>query len=77
MRGNTNQVENVLAMLSKNSGSKRAVIQLFNAEDTEKRYPEIARFTALEKIGGERTKTEPFSRPQVHSFSEKSRRTAA
>lgn len=51
MRGKTNQVENVLDMLAKNVGSKRAVIQLFNAEDIEKRYPEIPCTTTLQFMG--------------------------
>jgi thymidylate synthase len=51
MRGKTNQVENVLEMLAKNAGSKRAVIQLFNAEDIEKRYPEIPCTTTLQFMG--------------------------
>jgi len=50
MRGNTDQVKNVLAVLSKNSGSKRAVIQLFNAEDIEKRHLEIPCTTTLQFI---------------------------
>lgn len=55
MRGNINQVENILTLLSKNPGSKRAVIQLFNAEDIEKRYPEIPCTTTLQFMGrGER-----------------------
>lgn len=53
MRDNTNQVANVLAMLSKNPGSKRAVIQLFNAEDIEKRYPEVPCTTTLQFMARE------------------------
>lgn len=51
MRGKSNQVENVLRMLTDNAGSKRAVIQLFNAEDIEKRYPEIPCTTTLQFMG--------------------------
>ncbi|MBN8535275.1 MAG: thymidylate synthase [Rhizobiales bacterium] len=51
MRDKINQVENVLTILSENPGSKRAVIQLFNAEDIEKRYPEVPCTTSLQLIG--------------------------
>lgn len=53
MRGKTNQIQNVLDMLAKNAGSKRAVIQLFNAEDIEKRYPEIPCTTTMQFMGRE------------------------
>lgn len=48
MRGKSNQIENVIALLKKSSGSRRAVIQLFNAEDIEQRYPEIPCTTTLQ-----------------------------
>lgn len=48
MRGKANQIQNVIDLLRKNSGSRRAVIQLFNAEDIERRYKEIPCTTTLQ-----------------------------
>jgi thymidylate synthase len=42
MRGKCNQIQNVVALLKKSPNSRRAVIQLFNAEDIDgKRHTEI------------------------------------
>ena len=41
MRGKTNQVQNVIKLLSEKSTSRRAVIQIFNAEDLAKYYRDI------------------------------------
>jgi len=43
-----NQIDNVVTLLKERPGSKRAVIQLFNAEDISKRYLEIPCTTALQ-----------------------------
>jgi len=48
MRGSIDQVANVIKLLSESPGSRRAVIQLFNAEDIEVRYPEIPCTTSLQ-----------------------------
>lgn len=50
MRDETDQVANVIALLKSTPGSRRAVIQLFNAEDIEKRYPEIPCTTTLQVL---------------------------
>ncbi|SFZ81805.1 thymidylate synthase [Devosia enhydra] len=50
MRGNINQVDSVIAFLKKTPGSRRAVIQLFNAEDIAKRYLEIPCTTTLQVL---------------------------
>jgi thymidylate synthase len=41
MAGQHNQIENVLNLLKKKPGSRRAVIQLFDAEDIARHYKEI------------------------------------
>jgi thymidylate synthase len=41
MRGCINQIENILALLREKPTSRRAVIQLFNAEDLTQNYKEI------------------------------------
>lgn len=41
MRGSIDQIENVIHLLETTPGSKRAVVQLFNAEDLVKRLKEI------------------------------------
>lgn len=40
-RGNINQVENVIDLLKRKPNTRRAVIQLFDAEDNLKKYKEI------------------------------------
>jgi thymidylate synthase len=47
MRG-IDQLENVTNLLCKNSGSRRAVVQLFNAEDIATSYPEIPCTTTMQ-----------------------------
>lgn len=53
MRGKSNQIDNVIALLKKSPGSRRAVIQLFNAEDIERRYLEIPCTTTLQFLSRE------------------------
>ena len=48
MRGNINQLENVLALLKEHRGTRRAVIQLFNAEDIASNHIEIPCTTSLQ-----------------------------
>jgi len=48
MRGEINQIENVIRLLRKKSGSRRAVVQLFNAEDIATEHSEIPCTTALQ-----------------------------
>ena len=48
MRGNINQMENVSALLKSHPGTRRAVIQLFNAEDIASEYIEIPCTTTLQ-----------------------------
>lgn len=48
MRGSVNQLDSVVNLLSKKSGSRRAVIQLFNAEDIATDYKEIPCTTTMQ-----------------------------
>jgi len=48
MRGKINQIQNVCKLLNTNPGSRRAVIQLFNAEDIVSDYKEIPCTTTLQ-----------------------------
>jgi thymidylate synthase len=48
MRDGTNQIENVTDLLRSNPGSRRAVVQLFNAEDIETPKTEIPCTTTLQ-----------------------------
>jgi len=41
MRGNVNQIDNVVKLLRKKPSSRQAVVQLFNAEDLLKAYKDI------------------------------------
>jgi len=41
MRGGINQIQNVVALLKERPGSRRAVIQLFNAEDIDRHRKEV------------------------------------
>ncbi len=48
MRGNVDQLKNVTALLKGNPGSRRAVVQLFNAEDIAAAHKEIPCTTTLQ-----------------------------
>ncbi|QDG93250.1 thymidylate synthase [Rhizobium sp. NIBRBAC000502774] len=48
MRGDINQIRNVVDLLEKNPTSKRAVIQLFDASDITKRFKEIPCTTTMQ-----------------------------
>lgn len=48
MRDSINQIDNVVELLKGNTGSRRAVIQLFNAEDISQRYPDIPCTTSIQ-----------------------------
>ncbi|GAC1558916.1 MAG: thymidylate synthase [Beijerinckiaceae bacterium] len=48
MRDSVNQIENVTALLKKRPSSRRAVIQLFNAEDIASEHKEIPCTTTLQ-----------------------------
>jgi thymidylate synthase len=48
MRGNINQIENVTSLLRARPGSRRAVIQLFAAEDIDRHFKEIPCTTTLQ-----------------------------
>ncbi len=48
MRGDINQIRNVVELLEKNATSKRAVIQLFDASDITKRFKEIPCTTTMQ-----------------------------
>lgn len=48
MRGRINQIDNIVKLLSRKPGSRRAVIQLFNAEDIENDYKEIPCTTTIQ-----------------------------
>jgi thymidylate synthase len=48
MRGNVDQLKNVTALLEGNPGSRRAVVQLFNAEDIAAAHKEIPCTTTLQ-----------------------------
>ena len=50
MRGNVNQLESIYRLLSSKPGSRRAVIQLFNAEDIATEHKEIPCTTTLQFI---------------------------
>lgn len=41
MRGNVDQLQSVTALLEEKPGSRRAVVQLFNAEDITSEHKEI------------------------------------
>ena len=41
MRNRTNQIDNVIKLLKKKPSSRQAVVQLFNAEDLQKKYNDI------------------------------------
>lgn len=48
MRGNVNQLESIYRLLSSKPGTRRAVIQLFNAEDIATEHKEIPCTTTLQ-----------------------------
>ncbi|WP_392338824.1 thymidylate synthase [Loktanella salsilacus] len=48
MRGQYNQLENIIKVLTKSPGSRRAVIQLFDASDIQERLPEIPCTTTMQ-----------------------------
>ncbi len=48
MRGDINQIRNVIALLETNPTSKRAVIQLFDASDITERFKEIPCTTTMQ-----------------------------
>lgn len=48
MRGDINQIRNVITLLEQNTTSKRAVIQLFDASDITKRFKEIPCTTTMQ-----------------------------
>lgn len=48
MRGEVNQLDNVTKLLKRRPGSRRAVIQLFNAEDLARDFKEIPCTTTLQ-----------------------------
>jgi thymidylate synthase len=48
MRGNVDQLQNVMALLKKKPRSRRAVVQLFNAEDIASEHKEIPCTTTLQ-----------------------------
>lgn len=53
MRGSINQLENVTRLLKENPTSKRAVIQLYDAEDISVHHKEIPCTTALQFVARE------------------------
>ncbi len=48
MRDDVNQIENVIRLLERKPGTRRAVIQLFNAEDIAREYKEIPCTTTMQ-----------------------------
>jgi thymidylate synthase len=48
MRGHINQIENVIKLLAKKDSTRRAVIQLFNAEDIDSDFKEIPCTTTMQ-----------------------------
>jgi thymidylate synthase len=55
MRGNVDQLQNVTSLLTEHPGSRRAVVQLFNAEDIASEYKGIPCTTTLQfLLRGER-----------------------